>query len=129
MILYKLGSIRTNNFNDPEIMKKIGSMWENVFNKYDIENANMYAVYDEYESDYKGDYTLSLYTTKEYDADTIEVSLNDMTLYRCENREEIPKVWTKIWEDEEQNIIERKYDRDFEQYNSDNTINILISTK
>ncbi|HEE9186281.1 TPA: transcriptional regulator [Staphylococcus aureus] len=129
MILYKLDSIRTNNFNDPEIMNKIGDLWKNVFNNYDLEDASIYAVYDEYESDYKGDYTLSLYTTKEIDSESIELSLNNMTSYQCESREDIPKVWGKIWEDEEQNKIERKYDRDFEQYNSDNTINILISTK
>ncbi|WP_221410357.1 hypothetical protein [Apibacter muscae] len=55
-------SIRTNNFNDPEILKKIQAIWSNSIPKIKDSGYqdNIYGVYHEYDSNYQGDYTLSI---------------------------------------------------------------------
>ena len=63
MFLKIISSISTNNFQDPNMMEKISHLWqehqkevEEVF----AQGLPIYAVYHDYVSDYKGDYSLSL---------------------------------------------------------------------
>ena len=59
MKLYVVNSIRTNNFNDDQMIVKIKKMWEDSLRKIMHDQTIVYGVYYEYESDYKGDYSLS----------------------------------------------------------------------
>ncbi|MBG9987314.1 transcriptional regulator [Facklamia sp. DSM 111018] len=127
MELYRIDSIRTNNFSDPDMMSKIGGMWEKAYQNFDLKNETMFAIYDDYVSDYKGDYRLSLYTTKILDSEKIELDLEGMTTYHCDSREDLPKVWKEIWEDEEQNKLKRSYLKDLERYHADGSVTLYLS--
>ena len=58
MELKIIEKIRTNNFNDENVMQKITDMWKKASTVLSNKNDNVYGLYHEYESDYKGDYTL-----------------------------------------------------------------------
>jgi predicted transcriptional regulator YdeE len=58
MKLFIIDSIRTNNFHDEQMMEQIKTMQENAFRKLEHHLNNVYGVY--YESDYRGDYSLSI---------------------------------------------------------------------
>src|SRR5699024_12471668 len=60
MHLKIIHSIRANNFNDEHVMQKSNDMWKNASSELSEHEDNIYGLYHEYESDYKGDYTLSV---------------------------------------------------------------------
>ncbi|MFS0647163.1 hypothetical protein [Siminovitchia sp. 179-K 8D1 HS] len=60
MKLFLVNSIRTNNFNDKEMMGKIKTMWEEAYRNLEQHQSSIYGVYYDYESNYKGDYSLSV---------------------------------------------------------------------
>lgn len=76
MFLKIISSISTNNFQDPNMMEKISHLWQE--NQKEVEEAfaqglPIYAVYHDYVSDYKGDYSLSpcsLSNKEDWDFDT-----------------------------------------------------------
>lgn len=53
-----LNSIRTNNFSDEHVMEKISAMCTGASTELSNYKGITYGLYHEYESDYKGDYTL-----------------------------------------------------------------------
>jgi predicted transcriptional regulator YdeE len=92
MDLTIISTIRTNNFNDDHLMQKITDMWKGASTELSEHKGNTYGVYYEYESDYKGDYTLSVAIEGESDP---SITIAEDTKY------EVFKVNT----DSEQGII------------------------
>lgn len=60
MKLKVMNSVRTNNFNDDLLLHKITKLWEQASNDLANQVVTKYGVYHNYESDYKGDYSLSI---------------------------------------------------------------------
>lgn len=60
MKLNLLQSIRTNNFNDNQLIEKMERMWKEASSKLKHHKGNVYGVYYDYESNYKGDYSLGV---------------------------------------------------------------------
>ena len=60
MKLTIINSTRTNNFNDNLLIQKITELWKEKSNRLTNKEIITYAVYHNYESNYKGDYTLSI---------------------------------------------------------------------
>ncbi|MGC9600377.1 transcriptional regulator [Staphylococcus epidermidis] len=91
-----------------------------------IIKGEVYAVYHDYESDYKGDYSLAL-CTEDISADKFfEVDFADSTEYKCSGKDEIINVWKRIWGDEEENKIQRSYYIDCEEYKKDGSVVIHL---
>lgn len=59
MKLTIISSVRTNNFNDDRLVEKIAGLWKEA-SIHLTQDQIIYGVYHNYESDYKGDYTLSI---------------------------------------------------------------------
>ncbi|MDP1422007.1 hypothetical protein Q8G35_27540 [Peribacillus simplex] len=47
--VYMIGEIRTNNFSDKDLFKKIGLLWRKT-NDHHVENEMKYGIYHQYES-------------------------------------------------------------------------------
>lgn len=132
MLLYELASVTTNNFTDQEIFQKIGRVWEKAHNILGEQNDIKYGVYHHYESNYKGDYTLSI-ATSAFPTDSI-IKVNSYAKYRIFNvdtakAEGISNTWKYIWELEEKEELSRAYTIDFEKYYPDGVIEIHIALK
>lgn len=124
-------TIRTNNFKDAAIQEKIMGLWQqsNAFIAQAKEQGkSIAAVYYNYESDYKGDYSLSICkeTKSEEDFDTSKYQWKE---YKVDSSDELGvlNAWKKIWSEEEAQIIQRVYDFDFENYPSAGEISIFIA--
>lgn len=124
---------RTNNFTDPNIETKIISLWEEneiLVNQSLAAGKSIVCVYHEYDSNYKGDYSVSL-GVEEYLEGEFDCSSYSWKEYKVNSSEEfgVLNTWKKIWEDEEKGKIDRVYDFDFEKYSPDGQIAIHISCK
>ena len=131
MKLKILSTVKTNNFKDSEMMNKIGGLWaqnENIVRETFQSNQSVFVVYHNYESDYRGDYSVSLCIASEenFDFDYSTITWVD---YSVDSNSEtgIIDTWKQIWKDEDENILKRLYSFDFEQYNADGSISIKIS--
>jgi predicted transcriptional regulator YdeE len=132
MLLYLVNSIRTNNFNDKQIMGKITTMWEEAYRNLEQYENSIYGVYYDYESDYKGDYSLSVAIEDNYGKSFIEIPKSEKyEIFKVDTTEEqgIIKTWRKIWEQEEAGALERAYSFDFEKYYPNGEIEIHIAIK
>jgi predicted transcriptional regulator YdeE len=132
MKLYIVSSIRTNNFNDDQMIVKIKKMWEDSSHKNMHDQNIVYGVYYEYESDYKGDYSLSVAIDENNGNSFIEIPKNQKyEIFKVDTAEEqgIFKTWKKIWDQEESGILERAYTFDFEKYTPNGKIEIYIAIK
>lgn len=125
--VYEIGSIRTNNFTDIEVMKKFGEMWQNTILKGHGLSV-LYGVYHDYASNYQGDYTCSTATETPHDGRIIELPDTPYQVFNT-NRMELPQTWIKIWQLEETGEIDRAYHVDFEKYLLDGTVEIHIGIK
>nr|WP_106783168.1 effector binding domain-containing protein [Lysinibacillus timonensis] len=132
MNLYIINSIRTNNFNDEQMMGKIKSLWEEASRKLVNYQEAVYGVYYDYDSNYKGDYSLSVAIEENNSASIIYLS-NDTKyeVFNVDHTDEqgIIKTWGQIWELEESGLLERAYSYDFEKYYPNGEIEIHIATK
>ncbi|ARN94150.1 AraC family transcriptional regulator (plasmid) [Levilactobacillus brevis] len=122
-------SIRTNNFSDTKIMKKIQNLWSSVSPDIDT-SATKYGVYYNYESNYRGDYTLGI--AVEDNAENA-LSVNDNAHYQIfdvdiSTDQGIPDTWRHIWQLEDIGTLKRAYTIDFEKYLPDGTVKIYIAT-
>ncbi len=131
MKLKILSTVRTNNFSDSEMMNKIGSLWsqneEIVKNAFQT-NQPVFAVYYNYDSDYRGNYNVSLCIISQEDSN-FDSSIYNWKKYSVDSTSEtgIIDTWKQIWDDEDGNVLNRLYAFDFEQYNADGSISIGIS--
>ncbi len=126
-----MNSVRTNNFNDERIMQKISGMWKEASNLLN-NDVIKYGVYYDYESNYKGDYTLAV--AIETSSDQAQLQILDDSKYEvfkvdAEDEHGILNTWKAIWEREDRRVLQRAYTYDFEKYNPDGTIEIHIAVK
>jgi predicted transcriptional regulator YdeE len=122
--LYIINSVETNNFNDSQIMQKIGGLWQKVAKLPN--NITKYGVYHNYESDFKGNYVFSVAIESNNESAPLEID-GDYMVFNVDTNAETPivKAWKEIWS----MSINRSYTFDFEQYNPDGTIQIYIAVK
>jgi len=129
MQLKIIEKIRTNNFNDNQVMQKITSMWKNASSSLANNNGNVYGLYHEYESNYKGDYTLCVAVEGK---NKPPIVIPDDTKYQVFNvstndEKGVFNTWNEIWEKEEEGQLKRAYTYDFEKYYPDGNIDICIA--
>ncbi|MEH7109512.1 GyrI-like domain-containing protein [Bacillus sp. JJ1764] len=132
MNLKIINSVRTNNFKDEQIMEKITGMWKESTRVLKNKDAVVYGLYYDYESNYKGDYSLSAATEDTGDEASIEIqSDNKYEMFVVDSTDEqgVYKTWKKIWECEEKGTLNRAYTYDFEKYYPNGTIEIYIAIK
>lgn len=132
MNLAIIKSVRTNNFKDDAIMQKITDMWKEASSVLKNQDEVTYGLYHDYESDYKGDYTLSVAIESSDKASTIKIpNTSKYEVFEVDTTDEngIIKTWKQIWEREEKGDIKRAYSFDFEKYYPNGQIKIHIATK
>lgn len=121
-----LPSIRTNNFED--LGQKIISHWNN-FLKLNLSSDIVYAIYFNYDYNYKGNYDFSIGITTLF-SNSLPFEIPDLNfkIFSCKQSELLEK-WKEIWELEENNKLDRIYKVDFEKHYGDGTVDIYISVK
>jgi len=131
MHLKIIHSIRANNFNDEHVMLKINDMWKNASPELSEHEDNIYGLYHEYESDYKGDYTLSVSIEG---TNVSSIKIPNYTTYEVfkvdtDSKQGIFNTWSDIWNMEKEGQLERAYTYDFEKYKPDGAVEIYIAVK
>ena len=126
-------TIRTNNFKDAAIQEKIMGLWQQstaFVAQAKEQGKSIAAIYHDYESDYKGDYSLSICKENETEED-FDTSKYQWKEYKVDSSDELGvlNAWKKIWSEEEAQIIQRVYDFDFENYPPAGEISIFIAVQ
>lgn len=132
MRLTMIKTIRTNNFNDDQMMPKIIELWKEASQHFTSNEQIKYGVYHEYESNYKGDYSLSVAIENKNEDSFIEIPKNEKyDIFKVDTTEEqgIINTWSKIWELEEAGTLKRAYTVDFEKYSPNGDVEIYIAVK
>ncbi|GGB42736.1 AraC family transcriptional regulator [Virgibacillus dakarensis] len=129
MDLTIINTIRTNNFNDEQVMQKIMDMWKGASAKLSQHEGNIYGLYYEYESDYKSDYTLSVAIEGESES---SITIPENTKYEVfkvdtDSEQGILDTWNEIWNKEKEGQLDRAYTYDFEKYYPNGNIVIYIA--
>ncbi|WP_462350516.1 effector binding domain-containing protein [Fusobacterium varium] len=127
-----LSEKRLNNFKYPDIAEKIQKLWYDTSVKIPKDKElNKYAVYSEYESDYKGDYTLFIGVDKIDSHKEIIIEEENYKIFSVDTSSPygIIMAWQKIWEMEEQGLLNRAYTVDYEKYYPDGKVEIFIALK
>ena len=122
---------RTNNFTDSAIQAKITGLWEKnseAVKKAAEKGTVIACVYHEYESNYQGDYAVSLCfeETEQADFDTDKFTWKKYPIDR-RDAQSILTTWRQIWSEEENQQLQRKYSFDYEQYAPDGEVAIFIA--
>ncbi|WP_078555670.1 GyrI-like domain-containing protein [Bacillus alkalicellulosilyticus] len=130
MKLTIINSVRTNNFNDNLVMQKITGLWEDAYKRITTPDSIIYGVYHNYESNYQGDYTLSIAIEDSKDEPSIEIP--DSAKYKIFNvdtkdEQGIINTWKEIWNLEQSGTLKRAYSFDFEKYYPTGKIEIYIA--
>ncbi|WP_373819165.1 effector binding domain-containing protein [Glaesserella sp.] len=125
--LYPLDFIRTHNFNENAGEKICSLLQRNV--KRLPQNEPCYVVYDNYESDFNGNYQVSLALESNPTGNTAIIEIEDLAWYEVfpTTRECILQTWRQIWNKEKQGLLKRAYQTDFEKYYPDGNVEIYIS--
>lgn len=131
MYLAIVKSVRTNNFNDDAMMQKISTMWKEAFTVLNNKDDIIYGLYSDYESDYKGDYTLSVAIESGEGDTTIKIPETNYEKFEVDTSDEhgILKAWKEIWELEEKGELKRAYSVDFEKYYPNSQVEIYIAVQ
>jgi len=119
-------SVRTSN--DGRAIEDLGKLWnqffqENIISKIPNQiNQNIYSIYTDYESDYKGEYTtiigLEVSTLDEIPDGMVGREFEQQTfkkyIAKGELHQAVGETWMKIWKDDEN--LNRTYLYDYELY-------------
>lgn len=130
MNIYELAAVRTNNFAQ-DMGEKIGGLWQEVMSTLE-HKTTIYAVYHEYESDYSGDYTLSLATKSQESSRLITLDDGNYQVFEVEGPSEadptknVFSTWQEIWALERDGQLNRRYQTDYEKYDEDGRVAIYI---
>ena len=132
MKIYIQEQVRTNNFTDPLISEKIGTVWQQANDKLGDFAGTRYAIYTDYQCNYRGDYLLAIGTTERESKETL--TLEHPETYRKyavdpEDKFGVFATWQQIWDEEEQGKIVRAYTADYEEYTGDGAITIYVAIK
>lgn len=130
-----MGSCRTNNFYDLDASRKYALAFSSVL-RY-LGSESIYAIYTNYESDYKGDFDyLTGVEAKASIRNVGAIFTVPEGKYKCyciENSIDLPntlaKTWANVWSDEESGLIERKYDVDYEIYQKDRSVAVFVGIR
>ena len=129
MKVYILNETRVNNFS-PNSLDDIMELWNKCFDESDeFINYTKYAIYYDYASDYRGDYTLAIATEEIVTDKEFNIDMPKFIKYSVGDREDLANLWEEIWDDEENNKIIRNYKYDYERHNLDGSIDIFINIK
>ena len=129
MILQPIFSLRTNNFNDPDIIEKITDLWAKALKQLEDHTGSVYGVYHNYDNNYQGDYDLSIAIPTEQPKDHA-ITLGEQYrefIVTMNQPSSIFEMWQHIWQLEEKGELNRRYDVDYEEYRPDGTVSIFIS--
>ncbi|WP_346235465.1 effector binding domain-containing protein [Lysinibacillus telephonicus] len=132
MNLTIIKSVRTNNFNDNNIMHKITEMWKDASSLLNNKDEVTYGLYYDYENNYKGDYSLGVAIEGSDNGSSINIlNSNKYQIFKVDTSDEngIFNTWKEIWSCEEKGILERAYSFDFEKYYPNGQIEIHIAIK
>lgn len=132
MNLYIINSIRTNNFNDDSMMEKINTLWKEAYAGMDDHEGNVYGVYHSYDSNYKGDYTLSVATEDAVGSHVLtfaEDAAYKVFKVNSSDEQGVVKAWMNIWEQEEAGLLQRAYSFDYEKYAPNGEVEIYIALR
>nr|WP_144921020.1 effector binding domain-containing protein [Paenibacillus bovis] len=132
MNLKIIKSVRTNNVKDESVMQKITDVWKEASSVLENHDGVTYGLYHDYESDFKGDYTLSVAIQSEDKASSIHIpNTNKYKVFEVDTSVEsgILNSWKQIWESEENGNVKRAYTYDYENYYPDGRIEIYIATR
>ncbi|EHX3893215.1 TPA_asm: AraC family transcriptional regulator [Listeria monocytogenes] len=113
--------IRVNNDN----FSPIAELWGDVM--VDKPAGDIFVVYSNYASDYKGDYDL-LVGTKDWDEEkSVLIEAGDYLVFSVDNASHkgVEETWQKIWARDSE--LKRAYKTDFEWYHTSGEIDIYIS--
>lgn len=130
MKLYVVNSMRTNNFNDEQMMENFKNVWNKAHRKLGQHQNSIYGVYHDYESNYTGDYSFSVAIEDHCGKSFIEIPKNGKyEVFKVDTTDEkgIMTTWSKIWKQEEAGVLQRAYSYDFEKYSPDGKIEIHIA--
>lgn len=115
--------IRVNNDN----FSPIAELWGDVM--VDKPAGDIFAVYSNYASDYKGDYDL-LVGTKDWDEEkSVLIKAGDYLVFSVDNASHkgVEETWQKIWARDSE--LKRAYKTDFEWYHTSGEIDIYFNMK
>lgn len=129
MDLKLINTIRTNNFNDEQVMEKIMEMWKGASADLSQHEGNTYGLYYEYESDYTGDYTLSVAIEGKNES---SITIPEDIAYKVfkvdtDSEQGILDTWNEIWKKEKEGQLQRAYTYDYEKYYPNGNIDIYIA--
>jgi len=135
-------SIRTTNANEMNPSTgKIGPLWQEFYDKVEVDYKNgnrVYGVYFDYESDVTGEFS-ALAGTDQLDVsshtklETITIQSGKYLVFKASG--DVPKIvidtWGIVWEyfSKEGGEYERLYTTDFEYYANQSEIEIYIAVK
>lgn len=132
MNLKIIKTIRTNNFKDNDIIKKITNMWSETSSLLKNSDKVIYGLYYDYQSNYKGDYSLSIAIEENGKESSIEITdTSKYEIFKVDTEDEngILNAWNEIWDLEEKGLLERAYTYDYEKYYPNGQIDIHIAIK
>ncbi len=112
--------VRTNNNSIEDIMK----IWQD-FSMLGI-TGEVYAIYTNYESDFRGDFDLVIGTETANLEEKVIIQPGKYVVYDVEGSapENVGATWQKIWGD---TTMKRKYTTDYEVYHTDGIIQVYIA--
>ncbi|MBC6309437.1 hypothetical protein HCJ66_07700 [Listeria sp. FSL L7-1582] len=119
--IYWINETRTNNFNDPDVATKIGNLWADA-QKLQQTSATFYGIYADYESDYLGDYTVSIASNMPHSENTKKIMIPEQPYQVFNVEKDVFATWQEIWNTE----LNRSYHFDYEEYAPDGSIRIYI---
>ncbi|EGY1138935.1 AraC family transcriptional regulator [Listeria monocytogenes] len=113
--------IRANNTN----FSPIAELWGEVM--VDKPAGDIFAVYSNYASDYKGDYDLLVGTIDWDEQQSIGIEPGEYLVFSVDNANHkgVEEVWQEIWSRDSE--LKRVYKTDFEWYHTSGKIEIYIS--
>ena len=128
--IFIIDSCRLSNFEGSSLLEKVSKVWDSAKNYTGIK----YGVYHDYESNYKGDYTLTVGTEDYFNKlETMEIANNKYKIFDVDTsnkfKNPILETWKLIWRLEERGLLERNYILDFEKFHLDGKIEIYIGIK
>lgn len=132
MKLKVINSIRTNNFNDERLMQRITELWQKASDRLADQKGITYAVYHKYESDYKGDYSLSITVEEDDGEPSLEIPNNakyEIFIVDTTVEHGVINTWKEIWAREDAGTLDRAYSFDFEKYYPNGEIEVYIALR
>ncbi|MGE6509495.1 GyrI-like domain-containing protein [Bacillus cereus] len=114
--------IRTNNQNTEALL----SLWEEIL-RLNLK-GDVYAVYNNYESDFTGDYDLNVGTEKKFiDESSVIIPAGNYHVVEVDNIDPqgVFNAWMDIWKSD----IKRAYKTDFQFHSKDGSIRIFLSVE